>query len=170
MVNQNKIVAFLLCSSLLLTSCATNGDQPSNARTGAVVGCLLGLAIGLAVAKDKAAGAAIGCAGGGLAGLAVGATLDEHEKRQLAEASVRAGDAPKGQKILWGDTFEAAPPPASSTAEPPASGWVMPATDAVVTADGKECRQLERHADKVGKVYDDQIQVCKVNGVWVASS
>lgn len=146
-MHNKAMVAIVVSASLVVSSCATPGQGPThNQQTGAVMGALLGGLIGAAVSKDKGQGLVLGALAGGLIGAGIGSYLDEKEKRELAEASIRAAaHARKGERIAWGETTTI-PPNSAQTAALPAptkkskkgktstqavsngSGWVTPAS------------------------------------------
>lgn len=161
-MHSRKFVALVLSFCVMLSACATDGSGPGHNETiGTVVGTVLGAVIGGTVAKNRGQGAAIGAVLGGLLGNRVGSFLDARERRQMAEASYRALSARTGERISFGPANPAAP-----EARKQASGYVRPVSNVYVTDDGQTCRDLERHADKMGRSMDDRTRACMVAGQW----
>ncbi len=146
-MRSKAIVASVVVLSLLVSACATPGQGPSqNQQTGAVMGALLGGLLGAAVSKDKGQGALLGMLAGGLIGAGVGSYLDEKERREMAEASLRAAaHAKTGERIAWGGEVAAQQQASQQTAAPATkklkksksqktqtvsngAGWVTPAS------------------------------------------
>lgn len=79
----NKLVALLLCSVMLLSSCSTTKNSTKGGVLGGAGGALLGAGIGALVGHGK--GAAIGAAVGGAVGAGAGVVIGKKMDKQKAE-------------------------------------------------------------------------------------
>lgn len=79
----NKLVALLLCSAMLLSSCSTTKNSTKGGVIGGAGGALLGAGIGALVGHGK--GAAIGAAVGGAVGAGAGVVIGKKMDKQKAE-------------------------------------------------------------------------------------
>jgi len=79
----NKLVALLLCSVMLLSSCSTTKNSTKGGVIGGAGGALLGAGIGALVGHGK--GAAIGAAVGGAVGAGAGVVIGKKMDKQKAE-------------------------------------------------------------------------------------
>lgn len=83
MRHLNKIIALILCSGLLLSSCSTTKNSTRGGVIGGAGGALLGAGIGALVGHGK--GAAIGAAVGGAVGAGAGVAIGKKMDKQKAE-------------------------------------------------------------------------------------
>jgi len=188
---KNYALVGALACSIGLAGCATN------AETGAGAGCIIGGIAGALLLKDAKAGAALGCAVVGAAGFIWGKALDEKERRELAEASIRAADRGRtGERTNWGTqaimvqnqstkTQTATPNKTSHLkAGAPAqasAGNTNTSSDTAnngasgwvvpvsdtYMADGQTCRKLHQVATKDGATHERDITACKGTSGWV---
>jgi surface antigen len=130
-MGSKTVVASVLAVSMLVLGCATQGQKPSqNETTGAVAGSALGSALGFVI--PYGGGALLGLAGG-YAGARIGSYLDEKEKREMAEASVRAAaDAKTGERVAWGASNSIGQP-TSATEQSSASETTTPTSASTST-------------------------------------
>jgi outer membrane protein OmpA-like peptidoglycan-associated protein len=83
MKNFKSIVALVLCSAILLSSCSTSKNSTKGGLIGGAGGALLGAGIGALAGKGK--GAAIGAAVGGAVGAGAGVMIGRKMDKQKAE-------------------------------------------------------------------------------------
>lgn len=83
MKSYNKIIALLLCSIILLSSCSSTKNSTKGGVIGGAGGALLGAGIGALVGQEK--GAAIGAAVGGVVGAGAGVVIGKKMDKQKAE-------------------------------------------------------------------------------------
>lgn len=83
MKNFKSIVALVLCSAILLSSCSTTKNSTKGGLIGGAGGALLGAGIGALAGKGK--GAAIGAAVGGAVGASAGVLIGKKMDKQKAE-------------------------------------------------------------------------------------
>jgi outer membrane protein OmpA-like peptidoglycan-associated protein len=83
MKSFNKLVALLLCSVMLLSSCSSTKNSTKGGFIGGTGGALLGAGIGALVGQGK--GAAIGAAVGGAVGAGAGVVIGKKMDKQKAE-------------------------------------------------------------------------------------
>lgn len=83
MRHLNKIIALILCSGLLLSSCSTTKNSTKGGLFGGAGGALIGAGIGALAGKGK--GAAIGAAVGGAVGAGAGVLIGKKMDKQKAE-------------------------------------------------------------------------------------
>lgn len=192
-MNKKKAIAGALSCSLILSGCAADGSISNKDVARGALGCIVLGGLALAT-KQNGSTVAAACAGGAVLAITIGQLLDDREKQQLRQASLRA--AASGQRTEWGAGKEggtasqagapaAAAPlkpskhhkkgtpaaPASSTASnaPPAgaaaTGWVVPGKTFV--KNGQTCRNLEQHATKGDKSAVENVTACQTASGWV---
>lgn len=83
MKSNNKIVAIILSSIILLSSCSSTKNSTKGGVIGGAGGALLGAGIGALVGQEK--GAAIGAAVGGVVGAGAGVVIGKKMDKQKAE-------------------------------------------------------------------------------------
>ena len=83
MRNFKSLVAVVLCSSILLSSCSTTKNSTKGGILGGAGGALLGAGIGAVIGHGK--GAAIGAAVGGAVGAGAGVMIGKKMDKQKAE-------------------------------------------------------------------------------------
>src|SRR5262245_66689053 len=128
------IIAIIAVSSLLAGCSAPGSRQQAGTGIGAVAGGITGGLIARRAGFNPVGGAVIGAVAGGLVGSAVGWSLDEEERRQLALASEMAAEQPvvksvPPKKVQWKRTD-----PQTNTVT--ASGWVVPKSEPYQKPDG----------------------------------
>lgn len=145
-MGSKSTVASVLAAGMLVSSCTTQGQGPSrNQTTGAVAGTALGTGLGFLVPFG---GGALLSAAGGYVGARVGAYLDEKEKREMADATIRAAaQAKTGERVYWGEPNpgeQPSPGPQPNSAvqadsnAPPGTNAPSSPTDAVSSSEKKE--------------------------------
>jgi surface antigen len=121
-MGSKTLVASVLATSVLVSSCATQGSQ--NQTTGAVAGTAVGTGLGFLIPYG---GGTLLSLAGGYVGARIGAYLDEKEKREMAEASVRAAaNAKTGERVAWGEANSTGQPPATELASAPGTTTTIP--------------------------------------------
>ena len=83
MKNFKSVIALVLCSAILLSSCSTTKNSTKGGILGGAGGALLGAGIGAIAGKGK--GAAIGAAVGGAVGAGAGVMIGRKMDKQKAE-------------------------------------------------------------------------------------
>lgn len=83
MKSNNKILAVILSSAILLSSCSTTKNSTKGGVIGGAGGALIGAGIGALAGKGK--GAAIGAAVGGAVGAGAGVLIGKKMDKQKAE-------------------------------------------------------------------------------------
>ena len=83
MKNFKSVMALVLCSAILLSSCTTTKNSTKGGILGGAGGALLGAGIGAIAGKGK--GAAIGAAVGGAVGAGAGVMIGRKMDKQKAE-------------------------------------------------------------------------------------
>lgn len=83
MKSFKSIMALVLCSAILLSSCSTSKNSTKGGLIGGASGALLGAGIGALAGKGK--GAAIGAAVGGAVGAGAGVIIGRKMDKQKAE-------------------------------------------------------------------------------------
>jgi len=83
MKNFKSLMAIVLCSSILLSSCSTTKNSTKGGLIGGAGGALLGAGIGAVIGHGK--GAAIGAAIGGTVGAGTGILIGKKMDKQKAE-------------------------------------------------------------------------------------
>lgn len=83
MKNIKSMMALVLCSALLLSSCSTTRNSTKGGLIGGAGGALLGAGIGAVIGHGK--GAAIGAAVGGAVGAGAGVVIGKKMDKQKAE-------------------------------------------------------------------------------------
>lgn len=83
MKNFKSILALVLCSAIILSSCSTTKNSTKGGLIGGAGGALLGAGIGALAGKGK--GAAIGAAVGGAVGASAGVLIGKKMDKQKAE-------------------------------------------------------------------------------------
>ena len=83
MKSFKSIMALVLCSAILLSSCSTSKNSTKGGLIGGASGALLGAGIGALAGKGK--GAAIGAAVGGAVGAGAGVMIGRKMDKQKAE-------------------------------------------------------------------------------------
>ena len=101
----------------------------------------------------------IGAVAGGLVGSAIGKSLDDEERRQLALASEMAAEQPvvksaPPKKVQWKRTD-----PATNTVT--ASGWVVPKSEPYQKPDGTTCREVTQNVSKNGQTQSQDVTLCR---------
>ena len=101
----------------------------------------------------------IGAVAGGLVGSAIGKSLDDEERRQLALASELAAEQPVVQhappkKVQWKRTN-----PQTNTVT--ASGWVVPKSEPYQRPDGTTCREVTQNVEKDGQTQSQDVTLCR---------
>lgn len=183
---KTLVVCTALAGGLLTAGCGTTGsNQQAGTIVGASAGAITGSLIAHGLGVSPLAGAIVGGVIGGAVGNAIGAALDEEERRQLllaTEAAAATGSI--GQRTVWRAgphpkhagkkkvarvhtaSNAAAPPPAAETPVVKASGWVVPVSEKYQSAGGDTCRDLQQHAEKDGKSYDQKVTACLTKTGW----
>lgn len=183
---KNLMVCAALAGGLMTAGCGTTG---SNQQAGTVVGAGAGAVAGSLIARglgvSPLAGAIVGGVIGGAVGNAIGAALDEEERRQLMLATQSAAATGSiGKRVAWQgsspakrtakkkvarvQTASAAAPEPAPASEPQikASGWVVPVSEKYQSASGETCRDMQQHAEKDGKVYEQKVTACLTKSGW----
>jgi len=83
MKSFNKLVAIMLCSTILLSSCSSTKNSTKGGVLGGAGGALLGAGIGALIGHGK--GAVIGAAVGGAVGAGAGVVIGKKMDKQKAE-------------------------------------------------------------------------------------
>jgi surface antigen len=107
----------------------------------------------------QSTGAGIGAVAGGLVGSAIGKSLDDEERRQLALASELAAEQPvvksaPPKKVQWKRTN-----PQTNTVT--ASGWVVPKSEPYQKPDGTTCREVTQSVSKNGQTQSQDVTLCR---------
>src|SRR4029079_11016263 len=92
-------------------------------------------------------------------GSAIGKSLDDEERRQLALASELAAEQPvvahaPPKKVQWKRTN-----PQTNTVT--ASGWVVPKTEPYQRPDGTTCREVTQNVSKGGQTQSEDVTLCR---------
>jgi surface antigen len=158
--SRTWIMALVLAgTSTVLASCGTPGSRQS---AGAGIGAVAGGVTGGLIARNAGlnpVGGAVSAAAGGLVGSAIGKSLDDEERRQLALASELAAEQPvvksaPPKKVQWKRTD-----PQTSTVT--ASGWVTPKSEPYQKPDGTTCREVTQSVSKNGQTQSQDVTLCR---------
>lgn len=147
-------------ASSLVAGCGAPGSrQSAGAGIGAVAGGVTGGLIARRAGFNPIGGAVIGAVAGGLVGSAIGKSLDDEERRQLALASELAAEQPvvrqaPPKKVPWKRTD-----PKTNTVT--ASGWVVPKSEPYQRPDGTTCREVTQSVSKDGKSQSEDVTLCR---------
>lgn len=154
------ILAVAIGASSLLASCGAPGSrQAAGTGIGAVAGGITGGLIARRTGFSPVGGAVVGAVAGGLVGSAIGKSLDDEERRQLALASELAAEQPvvpqaPPKKVQWKRTD-----PQSNTVT--ASGWVVPKSEPYQKPDGTTCREVTQSVSKNGQTQSQDVTLCR---------
>lgn len=97
-MGSKPLTASVLATSMLVSGCAT---QSQNQTTGAVAGSAIGTGLGFLIPYG---GGTLLSLAGGYVGSRIGKYLDEKEKAEMVDASIRAAaQAKTGERVNWGE-------------------------------------------------------------------
>jgi surface antigen len=154
------VAALALAAGSLVAGCGAPGSrQQAGTGIGAVAGGITGGLIARHNGMNPVAGAVIGAVAGGIVGSAIGKSLDDEERRQLALATQQAAEQPvvphaPPKKVPWKRTD-----PATNTVT--ASGWVVPKSEPYQRPDGTTCRDVTQSVDKGGHSQSQDVTLCR---------
>ena len=153
-------LVLIATTAATLAGCGAPGSrQAAGTGIGAVAGGVTGGLLARRTGFNPVGGAIIGAVAGGLVGSAIGKSLDDEERRQLALASELAAEQPvvlqaPPKKVPWKRTD-----PKTNTVT--ASGWVVPKSEPYQRPDGTTCREVTQSVSKNGQTESQDVTLCR---------
>ena len=150
----------IAAACFVVAGCGAPGSRQSTGTgIGAVAGGVTGGLIAQRSGLNPVGGAIIGAVAGGLVGSAIGKSLDDEERRQLALASELAAEQPvvpqaPPKKVPWKRTDP-------KTNAVTASGWVVPKSEPYQRPDGTTCRDVTQSVSKNGQTQSQDVTLCR---------